>query len=90
MDSIEVIKFYADWCVPCKVYAREFERATEKLGVTATSINIDDEINRTIVQEYGVEKIPYTVILKDGEPVEQFQGAIAASRLTTIIEKAAQ
>lgn len=88
MNNLVVMRFHAAWCQPCKIYAGEFNRATKKLGVRTTEIDVDDKQNRELVEQYKVTSIPFTVILKDEVPVDQFAGAIAGSSLATRIIKA--
>ena len=65
---IEVIKFYADWCGPCKVYAKVFDKVSEQLKDQAKFVNINIEKDDTgLTKEYDIQSIPTTVIIKDGK-----------------------
>lgn len=63
----KVIKFYADWCGPCKLYAPIFERVSQELKDEAEFINVNIEKDTTgLAAEYKVGSIP-TTILVNGE-----------------------
>lgn len=65
---IEVIKFYADWCGPCKVYAKVFDKVSEQLKDQVKFVNINIEKDDTgLTKEYNVQSIPTTVVIKDGK-----------------------
>lgn len=60
-----VIDFWADWCMPCKMFAPVFEMlANENENTTFCKINVDDEPE--IAMQFGIQSIPTVVILKEG------------------------
>ena len=64
----KVIKFYADWCGPCKVYAKTFDKVSEELKDEYDFVNINVEKDTSgLAGEYKVTAIPTTVIIKDGK-----------------------
>ena len=66
----KVIKFYADWCGPCKLYAPIFDKVSEELKDQAEFVNVNIEKDTTgLAAQYKVQAIPTTVVIKDG--VEQ-------------------
>jgi len=66
----KVIKFYADWCGPCKLYAPIFDKVSEELKDEAEFVNVNIEKDTTgLAAQYKVQAIPTTVVIVDG--VEQ-------------------
>tara|TARA_R100000697_G_C5334142_1_gene167205 strand:- start:159 stop:419 length:261 start_codon:yes stop_codon:yes gene_type:complete len=65
---IKVIKFYADWCGPCKLYAKIFDKVTQELKDSIEVQNINVEKDRAgLAAEYKVTSIPFTVVVKDNK-----------------------
>jgi len=63
----KVIKFYADWCGPCKLYAPIFEKVSEELKDQAEFVNVNIEKDTTgLAAEYKVQAIPTTVLVNEG------------------------
>jgi len=81
----KVIKFYADWCGPCRVYAKTFDKVSEELKEDVEFVNINVEKDTTgLAAKYKVTSIPMTVIIKDG--VENIKsGRLSEEQLKTLI-----
>lgn len=84
----EIIKFYADWCGPCKSQYRILDEIRREGYVFEwTDINIEDssEENLSLVAQYGVRSIPTLVVLKeDSEPVV-FRGFTPKEKLREVL-----
>jgi thioredoxin 1 len=78
--SIEVLKFSASWCTPCKLLS-----ATLKDVEGVKEIDIDK--NRELTSEYGVRSVPTLVFLQDGKEVERTTGSIPLARYEEIINR---
>ena len=64
---IKVIKFYADWCGPCRIYAKTFDKVTEELKDSIEVLNINVEKDTEgLAAKHKVNSIPMTVVIKDG------------------------
>lgn len=72
---IEVKKFEADWCGPCRMLKPVFTELEQTFGssVNFSYINVDEK--QELATKYGVRSIPFVVFEKDGEIVKTLAGA---------------
>ena len=75
-NEILVVDFWADWCVPCHMYAPVFEEVAKRLADIATFAKVNVEELPEIAQEYGVLNIPTTMIFVHGKPIDRIIGAV--------------
>ena len=62
-----VIKFYADWCGPCRIYAKDFDKVSEELKEQVEFVNVNVEKDTSgLAAQYKVTGIPMTAVIKDG------------------------
>lgn len=75
----EVLKFYANWCGPCRVLSQRLE------GENFTEINIDTDHETAV--KYKVRSVPTLIFLKDGEEVQRTIGLITKTEHDLILDK---
>ena len=77
-----LVDFFAEWCMPCKMFAPILEDAQEQLGnrIKIVKVNIDESIQ--LAQKYRVMSIP-TLKLFTGDEVPRatFVGAMSQEEL---------
>jgi len=78
--SIEVLKFSASWCGPCRVLAQILEGVE---GITP----IDIDTNMETAREHNVRSVPTLVFKKDGKEVHRISGAIPLDKYNSIIDE---
>ena len=78
--KIEVLKFYADWCGPCKALSQRLEGEKD-----ITEINIEQ--NHETAIKYRIRNIPALVFLKDGEEVHRTVGLITKHEYDLILDE---
>jgi|TARA_B110000967_G_C18870051_1_gene554897 thioredoxin 1 len=85
---VKAIKFYADWCGPCKVYSKVWDKVKEELNgkVEFEECNVDEDTSG-LAAKYKVRSIPFTVILNDGEAVRSQNGLINEKELKELLIK---
>lgn len=63
----KVIKFWAEFCGPCRIYAPIFDEVSEELKDQVEFVNVNVEKDTTgLAAQYKVTGIPMTVVIKDG------------------------
>lgn len=73
--KLNVIKFSAEWCGPCKMLAPVYhEIANEISDVNFYEVDIDDESAETLVNKYSVNVVPTVIFIKNGEKIHDFAG----------------
>lgn len=72
---IEIKKFEADWCGPCKMLKPVFQSLEKKLDSNVKISYIDVDENQNLAINYGVRSVPTVVIEKDGTEVNRIMGA---------------
>ena len=68
-----LLDFYADWCAPCKVVAKEIEQAAGEY-YKVKFCRMDAEANADLAMIYGIISVPVLVLIKDGKEVARKLG----------------
>jgi len=61
----KVIKFWAPWCGPCRMYAPTFDKVAEKYDGQVEFINVNVDEDKELSNQYNVRSIPHTVLVKE-------------------------
>ena len=85
-DKPVLVDFWADWCGPCKMIAPALEEISEELAGQVTIGKIDIMENTETATRFGVQSIPYLVVIKNGEVVADMRGAAPKSKLKGWLE----
>jgi len=78
---MKILKFYADWCGPCKMLSAQMEKMDFPHEVQ--NINIDEDSETPA--KYGVRGVP-TMLLVDEEGTVQ-ESLVGAVQLSVLEEK---
>ncbi len=88
---IEVKKFSASWCGPCKMLAPIMENMKPKFNidnVRFTNIDVDEQFE--IASKYGIRSVPTVVIEKNGQEVKRINGLQSETFYTNVINEQLQ
>ena len=81
-NKTAIIKFWAEWCGPCKKYAPIFEKYAEKTtNFIFAEVNIDED-DGTLTNMFSIKSIPTTVVVDSNmKVVNRINGAITENQL---------
>ena len=70
---IQVKKFYAEWCGPCKMLTPIMENVKTKFEtINFEDVDIDSQFE--VAQKHFVRSVPTVIIEKDGKEIHRFAG----------------
>jgi len=82
-----LIDFWADWCAPCKSLMPILEKlANEYAGAFLLAKVNADEMNM-ISSQFGVRSLPTVMLMKDGQPIDGFTGALPEVQVRELLQK---
>jgi thioredoxin len=81
-----LIKFYADWCNPCKAMLPTMDKIKEEFEgeLKFVDINIDD--NPQERANYNIRSIPAFVLIEDGKEIARNIGSMTYSQLEDFLD----
>ena len=86
---MNVIKFSADWCGPCKAMVPIFEKASKKYP-DIQFIDSDVENDPDMAEKYHIRNVPTFLVLgNDGTELQRRSGSMSYDQLCKMVEMAA-
>ena len=82
---MKVLKFYAEWCGPCKSLSTTFKSIEDQIKFPIENINIDEELMTSV--EFGVRSVPTVILIDDNNAeVRRHVGAMTESQLLDFLK----
>ena len=73
----EVVKYYADWCGNCRLFAPKFKRMSDDEQLAGVAfVDVNAEKSPEARKKAGVTNLPFFAVFKDGQLVD----TVAASK----------
>jgi thioredoxin 1 len=86
---IEVIKFGAEWCGPCKLMSPYVNQLMQKYNTEGSEISVldvDVDSNPELASEHKIKTIPTLIFKINDEVVDRKSGVMRKEEIEKIIE----
>lgn len=71
---MKLLKFYADWCGPCKMQSSIIKNLGDKVSLPIQNIDIDEEIESTTL--WNVKSVPTMILIDENGEVKRHSGVL--------------
>ena len=82
-----VVDFWAPWCGSCKSLKPILEKLAAEYGGKFLLAKINSDDNQELAARYGVRGIPSVKAFINGEPVDEFSGALPEGEVRAFLDR---
>jgi putative thioredoxin len=87
MHTPVLVDFWAPWCGPCKTLGPILEALEAEYAGRFRLVKIDSDQQQQLAAAFGIRSIPTCILLKNGQPVDGFMGALPAGQVRQFLDK---
>ncbi|WP_417567677.1 thioredoxin [Marinobacter sp.] len=82
-----LVDVWAEWCAPCKQLTPVLEKLANDYegGFMLAKVNADEQ--EQLTSSLGVRSLPTIILVKDGQAVDGFNGALPESEIRKVLDK---
>lgn len=81
-----LVDFWADWCSPCQMLMPVLAKLVEEYRGAVLLAKVNTEEERELAAQFGVRSLPTVQLFKDGQPVDQFMGALPEAEIRRFLD----
>ncbi|HET8748361.1 MAG TPA: thioredoxin [Ramlibacter sp.] len=90
MSQPVLVDFWAPWCGPCKAIGPILEKLETEYGGAFRLAKVNSDEEQQLAGAFGIRSIPTVVLLKNGQPVDGFMGALPEGKVREFLDKHVQ
>jgi putative thioredoxin len=85
-----LVDFWATWCEPCKVLGPMLEKLAAEYNGAFRLGKVDVDTQQELAGMFGIKSIPTVVLVKDGQVLDGFAGALPEGQLREFLSRHVQ
>ena len=82
-----LVDFWAAWCGPCKTLGPILEKVVESYNGALKLAKVDTDQQMQLAAVFGIRSLPTVVLVKDGQMVDGFMGALPESAVREFLDR---
>lgn len=90
MTTPVLVDFWAEWCEPCKTLGPMLEKLAVEYNGAFRLGKVDVEAQQELAGMFGIRSIPTVMLVKDGQVLDGFAGALPESQLREFLSRHVQ
>lgn len=85
-----LVDFWAKWCGPCKTLGPMLEKLAGEFNGAFRLAKVDVDKSQQLAAMFGIRSIPTVMLVKDGQIVDGFAGALPEGQLREFLQRHVQ
>jgi putative thioredoxin len=85
-----LVDLWATWCEPCKTLGPLLEKVVGEYNGAITLAKVDCDKEQALAASFGVRSIPTVVLIREGQLVDAFTGALPESGIREFLSRHVQ
>lgn len=82
-----LVDFWAAWCGPCKTLGPILEKVVASYNGALRLAKVDTDAQMQLAAAFGIRSLPTVVLVKDGQMVDGFMGALPESAVREFLQR---
>ncbi|TDR40849.1 thioredoxin [Tahibacter aquaticus] len=82
-----LVDFWAEWCAPCLQLKPVLEKLADEYAGAFRLAKVDTEAEMQLASIFGIRSLPTVVLLKDGQMIDGFMGALPEAGVREFLAK---
>jgi putative thioredoxin len=82
-----LVDFWASWCAPCRTLGPILEKIVGEYNGALKLAKVDTDAQGQLAAIFGIRSLPTVVLVKDGQMIDGFMGALPESGVREFLQK---